>query len=292
MHDERCRDWEHANLWGLLRRCCGCLVVVRGVEAGIAPAEGILERIVQHGCPHPEEGLHRRPVPAHLLFFVHALGHDLVDRALHKGSRDRLAASTPGGVVYQRAFIALEVAQQLTGVPPETSDTGYVAHMLALRPATQGREFAPASRPAPMPQAPFRTLQAANRLVGQVRAGCVCAKAAGRLQRVPPVQHDRGLRQRLALQPPQPGVAIAQHGCRCVRMYSGHGERLLERVGGDRGAVARESEAGLDAMSVDHLARDHLKMALLLPVSTADVAAINKILWGLAAETLDLLSVV
>jgi len=28
-------------------------------------------------------------------------------------------------------------------------------------------------------------------------------------------------------------------------------------------------------MSVDHLARDHLKMALVLPVPTADVAAIQ-----------------
>ena len=50
------------------------------------------------------------------------------------------------------------------------------------------------------------------RLVGQVRGGR--AQAAGRLQRglkayrgVPPVEHDRGVRQRLALQPPQPGIA-------------------------------------------------------------------------------------
>jgi hypothetical protein len=28
---------------------------------------------------------------------------------------------------------------------------------------------------------------------------------------VPPVQHDCGARQRLALQPPQPGIAVAQH---------------------------------------------------------------------------------
>jgi len=65
-----------------------------------------------------------------------------------------------------------------------------------------------------MPQAPLRTFQSANRLVGQVRVGR--AQAAGRLQRVlkayrgmPPVEHDRGVRQRLALQPPQPGIAVA-----------------------------------------------------------------------------------
>src|SRR5271166_636137 len=77
-------QWEHANLWGSLRRCCGCLVVVREAEAGIAPAECIFERVVQHRGAHIKEGLHRGPVPAHLLFLVHALGHDLVDRTLHE----------------------------------------------------------------------------------------------------------------------------------------------------------------------------------------------------------------
>src|SRR5208282_5437356 len=121
--------WEHAKLWGSLRCCCSSLVVVRGAKARIAMTECVFERIVQHGGSHVEEGLHRRPVPAHLLLLVHTLGHDLVDRALHKGSRDRLAASAPGGVMHQRAFIALEVAQQLTGVPLKTSDACHVANM-------------------------------------------------------------------------------------------------------------------------------------------------------------------
>ena len=47
-------------------------------------AEGVLERVVQHGGAHVEEGLHRGPAPAHLLLLVHALGDDLVDRALHE----------------------------------------------------------------------------------------------------------------------------------------------------------------------------------------------------------------
>ena len=99
-----------------------------------------------------------------------------------------------------------------------------------------------------MPKAPLRTLQSANRLGGQVCIGR--ANAASGLQRVfeahrgvPPVQHDRGIRQRLALQPPQPGIAVAQHRRRRVSRYAGHGERLLERVGSNRGAVARESES-------------------------------------------------
>jgi hypothetical protein len=70
-----------------------------------------------------------------------------------------------------------------------------------LRPAAQSREFAPASRPTPVPQAPFRPLQPASCHVGQMRIGR--AKAPCRLQRVfetnrgmPPVEHDRGVRQR------------------------------------------------------------------------------------------------
>src|SRR5271165_2488881 len=98
--------------------------------------EGVFERVVQHGGSHLEEGLHRRPAPAHLLLFVPSLGHDLVDRTLHKCCRDRLAASTPGGVVYQCALVALEIAHQLMDVPLEAPDAGHVANMLALRPPT------------------------------------------------------------------------------------------------------------------------------------------------------------
>src|SRR3954468_21022310 len=159
---------EHARLWGSLR-CCDCPVVVCRAEPRIAPAEGVFERVVQHGGAHVEEGLHSRPVPAHLLLFVHAFSHDLIDRTCHEGRRDRLAASTPGGVGNQCAFVALEVAQQLTDVPLKTPDAGYVAHLLALRRATQGCELAPPSRPAAVPQAPLRTLQSATRLCGQVR---------------------------------------------------------------------------------------------------------------------------
>jgi hypothetical protein len=134
-------------------------------------AEGILERVVQHGGAHVKEALFRHSVPAHLLLLVNALGHDLVDRTLYESSRDRFAASTPGGIVHQCAFVALEVAQQLTDVPLETADADHITHMLALRPATQGSELAPASRPAPVPQAPLRTLQSANRLIDEAGVG-------------------------------------------------------------------------------------------------------------------------
>ena len=125
--------------------------------------EGVFERVAFStvGWPHWSRTatLHRRPVPHRdgLLILVHPLGHDLVDRTLDERGRDRFAASTPGGVVHQRAFVPLEVGEQLTDVPLETPDTGDVMHLLTPRPAAQGREFAPASRPAPMPQAPLRT---------------------------------------------------------------------------------------------------------------------------------------
>jgi hypothetical protein len=140
--------------------------------------------------------------------------------------------------------------------------------------------FAPASRPTSVPQAPLRPLQSASRLGGQV---CISrAKAASGLQRVfeaycsmPPIQHDCGICQRPALQPPQPSVAITQHRRRRVRGHAGQCERLLESIGRDHRAVARESEAGLVSFNVDYLAGDHLKVAFVLPVSAADVAAIK-----------------
>jgi hypothetical protein len=92
---------------------------------------------------------------------------------------------------------------------------------------------------------------------------------------LPPVKHDRDVRQRLALQPPQPGVAVAQHRRRRIRRHAGHCERLLESAGYNRWAVARESEAGRVSFSVDYFARDHLKTAFVLAAPAADVAAIK-----------------
>jgi hypothetical protein len=47
-------------------------------------------------------------------------------------------------------------------------------------------------------------------------------------------------------------------------VHTGCGKRLRERFGRGRLAVAGEGEAVLDAVDVNHLARDHLEMALLL----------------------------
>src|SRR3954471_20855655 len=167
-------DYDSAQLWAESMQNCGgrsgcCwkhLVIVGGPEARIAMAEGVLERAVQHGRAHVQEGLHGRPAPAHLLRLVHALGYDRVDRALHERRRDRLTTPTPGGVGHQRAPIALEVAQKLADVSLEATDAGHLAYRLASRPAAQGSELAPAPCPAPVPQAPLRAFQAANRLVG------------------------------------------------------------------------------------------------------------------------------
>jgi hypothetical protein len=168
-------------------------------------AEGVLELVVQHGGTYVEEGLHCRPVPTHLLLLVHALGNDLVDRTLDERRGNRLTAPSPDSVVHQRVVVVSKVAKKFADVSPKTVDAGDVAQVLAFRPAGEGRELAPTPCPATVPQAPLRTLQATNRLVGKMCVG----QAAGCLQRrleahgdVPPVQHQRGRRQRLALQPP------------------------------------------------------------------------------------------
>jgi hypothetical protein len=93
-----------------------------------------LERLVQHRSTNVEEGLHGRPLPAPLLFLVHPLGHDLVDRTVHEHRRDRLATSTSGSIVHQHVLVALEVAEMFADVSLETVDAGYLAQVLALRP--------------------------------------------------------------------------------------------------------------------------------------------------------------
>src|SRR4051794_32194148 len=178
-------------------------------------AEGVLERAVHHGRAHVQEGLHARPAPAHLLPVVQALSHDLVDRAFHERGRDRLTTPTPGRVMHQRCLVALEVAQQIAGVSLKTANAGHVTYGRALRPAAQGRELAPAPRPAPVPQAPLRAVQAANRRVGEVGVSRAYAETPRCLPRVleahgsvPPVQHDHGARQHLTLQPPEPSITV------------------------------------------------------------------------------------
>src|SRR3954464_1821175 len=101
--------------------------------------------------------------------------------------------------MYQRVLIALEIAQQRADVPLKMFDAGHVTQVLALRPAAQRRELAPASPPAAVPQAPLGPLQATDRLIGEMVRGGAGAKAAGGLQRVlemhremPPVQHHGG----------------------------------------------------------------------------------------------------
>src|SRR4051812_22257836 len=165
------------------------------------------------------------------------------DRTLDERRRDRFATSTPGGIVHQHVLVALEVAEKFADVSLKTVDAGYLAHVLALRPAVQARKFTLALRPAAVPQAPFRPLQITNCLVGKISVGR--AETACRLQPmlktngdVPPVEHDRGRRQHLTLQPPQPDISITQHRRRHIGAPPDRGERLSERARRGRLAVA------------------------------------------------------
>jgi hypothetical protein len=58
-------------------------------------------------------------------------------------------------------------------------------------------------------------------------------------------------------------------------MHSGRGERLPERLGRDRLAVAGKGEAVLGTIGTDDLARDHLEVPLLLSVPAAHIAAVE-----------------
>ncbi len=93
--------------------------------------------------------------------------------------------------------------------------------------------------------------------------------------RVPPIQHDRSTRQHRALQLPQPSVAVAQYGRRRICVHSDRGERLPERLGRNRLAVAGKGEAVLGTIGTDDLARDHLEVTLVLSVPAAHVAAVQ-----------------
>src|ERR1700674_1106238 len=114
-------------------------------------SKGVLERVVQH----IEEGLHGCPVPAHL---VHALGHDLVDRALHERGGDGLTETTPGSIVYQCVLVALKVGEKLGEMTLKPVDAGDLAHVLTLGPAIKASEFASAHCPATVPEAPLRAI--------------------------------------------------------------------------------------------------------------------------------------
>ncbi len=90
-------------------------------------AEGILERLVQRGGANVERGVHGCPVPAHLLFLVQALGHDLIDRTLDERCRDRLITSTLGSIMHQPVLVALEIAEKFADVSLKTVDAGDLA---------------------------------------------------------------------------------------------------------------------------------------------------------------------
>ena len=151
------------------------------------------------------------------------------------------------------------------------------------RPAAQGREACagiPAS--AQCHNAPLRTLQSANRPVGQA---CWLVprqrheQPAARARSAP--RHATSRARQWPSAAPHAASATARRRRHtapwpaCPPARQPRPGAVLERFGRNRGTVAREGEARLDAVGVDHLARYHLKVALLLPMATADVSAIK-----------------
>jgi len=126
--------------------------------------------------------------------------------------------------VHQHILVALEVAEKFADVPLKTVDAGYLAHVLALRPTVQASKFTPAPYPAAVPQAPFRPLQMTNGLIckisiGHARPRAVCNPCSKRMATCHQSSAHRGRRERLALQPPQPSISIAQHRRRRVGVH-------------------------------------------------------------------------
>ena len=266
---------------------CSCLVVVLGAEAGIATTEGVFERIVQHGCSHSEEGLHRRPVLQRICCFLFSirLATISLDRTLDERGRDRFATSTSGRVMHQRAFGYARDSR--AGRGRASGSARYRlrhAHACGAPRAAQRRELAPASRPAPVPQAPLRTLQFANRLVGRVSAGrmpprpraacSACSKCTAACHQV---EHDRGLRQHLTLHPSHSPASPSHSTVAGVSACTASsGERLLERFDAIVGPLRAKAKRDWMPWASITLPAITSKWRSLMPMATADVAAIGK----------------
>jgi hypothetical protein len=111
------------------------LIIGGGPKAWTAMTGGILECVIKHCGANVEKGLRGHPVPAHLLFLIHALSHDLINRTLDERSRDRLTPSTPGSMAHQHILVTLEVAEKFADVSLTRVDAGDLAQRPALRPA-------------------------------------------------------------------------------------------------------------------------------------------------------------
>src|SRR5689334_12239141 len=98
--------------------------------------------------------------------------------------------------MHQHILVALEVAEKLADVSLKPINAGDLAAVLVFGPAVEARKLAPAPGPATVPQAPLRTLQTPNGLLGKMPVCRAGTEAACRLQGVleaysgvPPIQH-------------------------------------------------------------------------------------------------------
>src|SRR3954468_493675 len=89
------RGGEHANSWGKSGCPCHDLLALGGTEARVAMPEGILERVVQNRRADIQEGLHRRPVPAHLLRLTWGVSLSRVRSSANADGRWRAVGPAP-----------------------------------------------------------------------------------------------------------------------------------------------------------------------------------------------------
>jgi hypothetical protein len=121
------------------------------------------------------------------------------------------------------------------GRPPASSRSG-LRFVQRYRPAKLRRH--PVHRPCHRHHFARSRLPTASSERSASAAPAPRPRAVCRVQRVlktngdvPTIERDCGRRQRLALQPPQPGITIAQHCRRRVGVHPGRGECLSERSG-------------------------------------------------------------
>src|SRR3954447_691642 len=87
---------------------CHDLLALSGTEARVAPPEGILERVVQHGCADVEEELHRRTIPAHLLRLTWGVSLSRVRSSANADGRWRAVGPAPRRGRERRVELAVD----------------------------------------------------------------------------------------------------------------------------------------------------------------------------------------
>src|SRR5919199_161269 len=93
-------------------------------ERGVPPAEGGREVAVERPSPDLEQEVGARGRPLHRLPLGEALAEQRVDQRLDEGGGDRLAGSTPSGVIRDQVSVPPEIALEAVHRSSERRELG------------------------------------------------------------------------------------------------------------------------------------------------------------------------